>query len=372
MTKAGQGERAASSEASSESRAMRVAPALLAWFDRHGRKDLPWQRPATPYRVWISEIMLQQTQVAVVIPYFERFMGRFPTVRALAAAPLDDVLHLWSGLGYYARARHLHAAAQRIVRDHGGELPGTLEQIQALPGIGCSTAGAILSLASAQCHPILDGNVKRVLARYFAVAGWPGRGAVSRRLWQLAEACLPAERVGDFNQAMMDLGATRCTRLAPDCPACPLTEGCLARAMGRQTAYPEPKPRRARPTRSVWMLVIRLPTGEILLQRRPPTGLWGGLWSLPECPLTEDPEHWCHAHLGLAAMAVQPLPPRHHDFSHFRLEIRPLTMALHPASPMIADGDGHAWYAPSQPGQIGLAAPVARILEELSATDLIQ
>ena len=236
-----------------------VARRLLAWFDDHGRHDLPWQRAATPYRVWVSEIMLQQTQVAVVVPYFERFMARFPDVASLAAAELDAVLHLWSGLGYYARARHLHRAARVVVAEHQGRVPERIEALEALPGIGRSTAGAILSLALGQHQPILDGNCKRVLARCFAVSGWPGSSAVLAKLWALAEALTPVARVGAFNQAMMDLGATLCTRTKPACHACPLAERCQALAQDAVGAYPAPKPRKQKPLRAVQLLLIRDP-----------------------------------------------------------------------------------------------------------------
>jgi len=217
---------------------------VLAWFDQHGRKDLPWQRDPSPYRVWVSETMLQQTQVATVIPYFERFMARFPRLTDLALAEADEVLLHWSGLGYYARARNLHRAARLILDRHGGDFPPTLDEVQALPGIGRSTAGAILSLARGQRHPILDGNVRRVLTRYRAIPGWPGQAAVLARLWGLAEALTPVERPGDYNQAMMDLGATRCTRANPRCEACPLMADCLAHGEGKAAAYPHPQPRR--------------------------------------------------------------------------------------------------------------------------------
>ena len=223
------------------------AAALLGWFDVSGRKHLPWQQRITPYRVWVSEIMLQQTQVATVIPYYERFMQRFPEVQALAAAPEDEVLHLWTGLGYYARARNLLQASRRIVADHGGEFPDTLEAVQALPGIGRSTAGAILAISKSQRHPILDGNVKRVLTRYFGIQGFPGETAVERQLWSLADACTPAERVADYTQAIMDLGATVCVRSRPLCVVCPMHDSCVARREGMQALLPTPRPRKERP-----------------------------------------------------------------------------------------------------------------------------
>jgi A/G-specific adenine glycosylase len=343
------------------------AEQVLAWFDRWGRNDLPWQRDVSPYRVWVSEVMLQQTQVAVVIPYFERFMMRLPTVAALAADSLDDVLHLWSGLGYYARARNLHRAAGTVVSDYGGVLPTEPAQLEALPGIGRSTAAAVLSLALGQRHAILDGNVKRVLARCFATPGWPGRAQVLARLWDLAERCTPTERVGAYNQAMMDLGATLCTRIAPACGRCPLAGGCVALARGEVAAFPAPKPRREVPVREVRLLVLRNAAGGVLLERRPPMGIWGGLWSLPECPPGSEPQDWCRIHLGVVPSRVEKLPQRRHSFTHFRLDIQPLAVDLDQAA-NLADSSQHAWYDPACPGPLGLAAPVARLLAELAAS----
>jgi A/G-specific adenine glycosylase len=342
----------------------RFAQQILTWYRQHGRKELPWQRDPTPYRVWVSEIMLQQTQVATVIPYFERFMSRFPTVPTLAAAAQDEVLHQWSGLGYYARARNLHRAARLVVENFGGTLPRELDKLQTLPGIGRSTAGAILSLSLGQRHPILDGNVKRVLARFFAVAGWPGHSAVVRRLWELAETCTPQRRVAEYNQAMMDLGATLCTRGSRRCDRCPLNADCQALAAGRADAYPEPKPRRALPLRSVRMLLVRNAHGEIILERRPPLGIWGGLWSLPECPPDDDPERWCRDRLGIAATWVENRAPRRHTFSHFQLEMTPVELALASSHLRLADADRFIWFDPEKPLAIGLAAPVSRMLAE--------
>lgn len=343
----------------------RLAPLVLDWFERHGRKDLPWQRDIDPYRVWVSEVMLQQTQVAVVIPYFERFMVQLPTVASLATAPLDQVLHLWSGLGYYARARHLHRAAGLVLTRYGGELPQDLTELEALPGIGRSTAGAILSLALGQRQVILDGNVKRVLARVFAVPGWPGSGPILARLWDLAGSCTPAVGVAAYNQAMMDLGATLCTRAAPACGRCPLAAACAALGLGDPIAFPAPKPRREVPVREVSLLVLHNPVGEVLLERRPPAGVWGGLWSLPECATGSDPGEWCRQHLGLVPARVEKLKPRRHSFSHFRLDIRPLRVALDRHPTQVADADRYTWWDPRRPAHLGLPAPVARILSEL-------
>ncbi|MGB1880849.1 MAG: A/G-specific adenine glycosylase, partial [Gammaproteobacteria bacterium] len=259
-----------------------LAARVIAWFEQHGRRDLPWQHPRTPYRVWLSEIMLQQTQVQTVVPYFIAFTERFPSLPALAAADIDAVLHLWSGLGYYSRARNLHRAARLVVEQHDGELPDSVEALEALPGIGRSTAAAIVAQAWDRPAAILDGNVKRVLARYHAEPGWPGDSAVLRRLWTLAEAHLPTTRACDYTQAMMDLGATVCTRSRPACPACPLREDCSARASDSQTRYPGPRPRRTLPERQTTFLILIDDHNRLLLERRPPAGIWGGLWCFPE------------------------------------------------------------------------------------------
>ena len=257
------------------------AERLLDWFDDHGRKDLPWQRGINPYRVWISEIMLQQTQVQTVIPYYERFMQSFPDLQSLADADIDAVLQHWSGLGYYARARNLHKAAGAIRDNFAGEFPTAFDDVVELPGIGQSTAGAILAIAGNQRHAILDGNVKRVLARHAAVAGWPGKTDVSKQLWALAEARTPQQRVADYTQAIMDLGATLCTRSKPNCAACPVASDCAARIADDVAAYPGRKPKKAKPLRQTTM-VIAVNGAAVFLQRRPPVGIWGGLWSLPE------------------------------------------------------------------------------------------
>jgi len=339
---------------------------VLAWFEDHGRKDLPWQQDVSCYRVWVSEIMLQQTQVATVIPYFERFMARFPDVHVLAAAPLDEVLHYWSGLGYYARARNLHRAARMISGDLGGVFPADLDAMQAVPGVGRSTAGAVLSLARGQRQAILDGNVKRVLARYGAVPGWPGDGSVLRRLWEIAEAFTPAERVAEYNQAMMDLGATLCTRRRPACTDCPLGDDCGARALGRVEDFPGKRPRKVLPQRSVRMLLVRDPDGAILLERRQASGVWGGLWSLPEIGVDADPLDWCEASLNQTARVGRTLAGRRHTFSHFHLDIEPLELLLNNPACSVLEGESRLWYKARCPDNIGLAAPVARLLEEVA------
>ena len=258
------------------------AERLLTWFHGHGRRDLPWQRNINAYRVWVSEIMLQQTQVKTVIPYYERFMARFPTVHDLAGAELDDVLHHWTGLGYYARGRNLHGAARVIVDDHGGELPPSVEELAALPGIGRSTAGAIAAIAGGVRAPILDGNVKRVLARFHAVSGYPGEAAVAKTLWGLADEHTPDRRVADYTQAIMDLGATLCTRSRPGCSNCPVAERCQALAADQIDRYPGRKPKKEKPVRAARMFIVHDGEGACLLERRPDEGIWGGLWTPPE------------------------------------------------------------------------------------------
>jgi A/G-specific adenine glycosylase len=339
------------------------ADRVLAWWQRHGRKDLPWQRRPTAYRVWISEIMLQQTQVATAAPYFQRFVARFPGVRALAGAPIDEVLALWSGLGYYARARNLHRAAGLVVDRHRGRFPRSLDALSALPGIGRSTAGAILSLAFGQRAAILDGNVKRVLCRHAGVAGWPGDGAVQRELWAIAEARLPEADFAAYTQAIMDLGATICTTRAPACAGCPVHEDCHALANGRVLELPDARPRKAIPQRAVTFVLARDRNGRILLERRPPAGVWGGLWGPPECATPDDVPH-CLARLGLTATApARPLAPVQHTFSHFRLRITPVLVDVEPArAGAVADAPALRWIAPGSDPGIGLAAPVARLV----------
>ena len=339
--------------------------AVLDWFATYGRHDLPWQIDPVPYRVWVSEIMLQQTQVATVIPYFGRFVQRFPDVHSLAAAPIDDVLHLWSGLGYYARARNLHSTARRLVDDFDGNFPGDIEALQSLPGIGRSTAGAILSLGLGQRQPILDGNVKRVLARCFAVEGWPGQGAVLRQLWQLSERLTPREDCGAYNQAMMDLGATVCTRGRPRCDACPLAGSCRARALDRIGDFPGSKPKKKLPQRSVQMLLVRDTQGAVLLERRPPSGIWGGLWGLPEVAVGADPAGWCLDSLQQEGRAARRLPVRRHTFSHFHLDIEPVEILLNKPGCAVMEAENRLWYKSGRAENIGLAAPVARILAEI-------
>jgi len=347
--------------------AAEVGPRLLAWFEREGRKNLPWQRDPTPYRVWVSEIMLQQTQVATVIPYFERFMQRFPDVATLAAADVDEVLHLWSGLGYYARARNLHEAARVIVREFGGEFPRDITVLQRLPGIGKSTAGAILALSLQQHHAILDGNVRRVLARCFAVEGWPGERAVDTRLWELSAACTPREGVHHYTQAIMDLGATVCTRAKPACDRCPLQEVCLAHARGLQHKLPTPRPARGeRRVEKTCMLLLVADDGSVLLSRRPARGLWGGLYSLPEFAENESAVTWVSQWFGVADPQFEELPMLRHSFTHFDLEIVPLRLRLRAPVASVAE-EGYVWYNSRAPAKLGIAAPVAALINTHAA-----
>ena len=347
------------------------ADRVLAWFDRHGRKNLPWQQNPTPYRVWVSEIMLQQTQVGTVIPYYQRFMQRFPTVTALADAGQDEVLALWSGLGYYARGRNLHRAAVQIRDQYGGELPLDSKALQALPGIGRSTAGAILALAAGRRQPILDGNVKRVLARHAAVAGWPGQTAVQAVLWQLAERYTPERRVGDYTQAMMDLGALVCTRSRPGCGHCPLAADCRAYAAGRQAEYPGKKPKRELPLKTTRMLLLQTADRRVLLEKRPPSGVWGGLWGFPECSPQMTVEDWCQQRLGVTPVRLQPWAVLRHTFSHFQLDISPIRVSLEhsPGTDMVLEAERWQWCDPAKPFAGGVAAPVQKLLS-LLASDL--
>jgi A/G-specific adenine glycosylase len=338
---------------------------LLRWHDRHGRHDLPWQHPATPYRVWVSEVMLQQTQVGTVIPYFLKFMECFPDVRALAAAPQDAVLHRWSGLGYYARARNLHRAARMICEQFGGALPQDLEALMALPGIGRSTAGAILALSADRPFPILDGNVKRVLSRYHAVPGWPGRRQVEDELWRLSASHLPQKRAGAYTQAIMDLGATLCTRSHPRCDDCPLGNSCRARREGLQAQLPGKKPRRALPTRSTVFAMIENRDGEILLERRPPSGVWGGLWSFPECAPERDMADWLRERFGWSAKEIQQRPLLRHTFTHFHLDIQPVRVRLRAGGGRVAEADDMVWLKPAPDMNRGLAAPVRKLIDDM-------
>jgi A/G-specific adenine glycosylase len=344
------------------------ADALIHWHRRHGRHELPWQRARTPYRVWVSEIMLQQTQVGTVIGYYERFMQRFPTVNALAAAPLDDVLHLWSGLGYYSRARNLHRAAQILVAQHAAELPEDPEALERLPGIGRSTAAAIVALALDRRATILDGNVRRVLARYFGIEGAPDNAAAQSTLWRHAQACTPEREVAIYTQAIMDFGAMLCTRRQPLCMHCPLSGQCVALRTGRVEVLPTPRRRLERPTRQVVMLLAVREDGRVLLRQRPSRGVWAQLWTPPEFADVEQ----ARAFVAPAAGApLQTLPLVRHAFTHFDLQITPLRISWpqgevrEPAA--VWPADSSLWYDVRQPARVGIPAPIASLLLSLSA-----
>lgn len=340
------------------------ADQVLNWFDTHGRKDLPWQHNPTPYRVWVSEIMLQQTQVATVIPYYTRFMQSFPDVKALADADQDEVLKHWAGLGYYSRARNLHAAAKQIRDEFAGKLPDDLEQLISLKGIGRSTAGAILSLAFRQAQPILDGNVKRVLTRYHAIEGWTGKSDILKRLWQLAEAHLPTQRNDNYTQAIMDLGATLCTRSKPTCLLCPLQTGCRANQHGNPTDYPTPKPRKQLPEKHRIMLLIQSDEG-ILLQKQPSPGIWGGLWSLPQFEDETSAEAWMQKYYGQPPNLSNRLDTFSHTFSHFRLHVQPILLKQPVNAKGIMEAFDILWYNKATEFTGGLPAPIEKLFKRI-------
>ncbi len=337
------------------------ATRLLNWWDQHGRKDLPWQHPRTPYRVWVSEVMLQQTQVTTVIPYFERWMARFPDLPSLAAATQDEVLSHWAGLGYYARARNLHKTAQQVVEQYQGELPDDPELLAGLAGIGESTANAIVSQAHDKPLAILDGNAKRVLARHAAIEGWPGQSAVLKALWCAAEARIPETRGADYTQAIMDLGAGLCTRNNPDCEACPVASDCLGRLAGALDELPGRKPKKEIPTVERFMLLWHDRQNRVLLERRPPTGIWGGLWSLPEA----DGSAALAGRFAIDATDLEYLPQLEHRLTHRRLLITPLALCSEDKAGRVADGDQLSWFEKTQLDDLGLPRPVQHLLNTL-------
>jgi A/G-specific adenine glycosylase len=345
-----------------------LAARLLPWFERHGRRHLPWQADPTPYRVWTSEVMLQQTQVESVIPYFERFISRFPTIGSLAAGSQDEVLHLWSGLGYYARARNLHRAAAEIVSRLDGKLPQTMPELMALPGIGRSTAGGILALAHGQRHPILDGNVKRVLARFYCIREEPARTETAARLWRLAEDCTPTERVAEYTQAIMDLGATVCTRASPACDRCPLSSDCLALAAGCVDELPARRPRAVRRLRETHMVFVLRHGTEVMLRQRAAPGIWGGLWAPPEFPDAAAVQAWCLSTFAVAPQELRQFPTLRHSFTHFDLDIEPWVLAL-PSDGTRLEEPGSVWYKYGAPISVGLPTPVSRLIEACFAND---
>lgn len=336
---------------------------LLHWFDDHGRHDLPWQHPRTPYRVWLSEIMLQQTQVGTVIPYFLKFLDVFPTLPDLAAASNDAVMAQWAGLGYYARARNLHAAAQRCVELHDGELPRDFDALHALPGIGRSTAGAILSQAWNDRFAILDGNVKRVLTRYHGIEGFPGLPVIEKQLWAVAEAHaaqVPASRMVDYTQAQMDLGASVCSRSRPACVICPLQATCVARREGRNDQLPTPKPGKTLPEREAVALLLRDARGRVLLQKRPDTGIWAQLWTLPQADSGVALQDWFDAHIEGSLDDAEPLPVLEHTFSHYRLHLQVLVATV---QGLRNEAEGLRWVAAEELATLGLPAPIRKLLE---------
>jgi A/G-specific adenine glycosylase len=339
------------------------AARVVAWQRAHGRHDLPWQRTQDAYRIWLSEIMLQQTQVATVIPYYQRFLAEFPDVRALAAAPLQRVLEHWSGLGYYRRAHHLHAAARAVVAAHGGAFPADAAAIAMLPGIGRSTAAAIATFAGGAAAPILDGNVKRVLARHRGVEGFPGAPKVEVALWEIAAALLPQRDAIAYTQGLMDLGATVCARTRPRCDACPVAEDCVALATQRVDVLPSPRPRKALPHRSVRVLVLER-AGEILFERRPAMGIWGGLWSLPETTGDEDVVAHCRARFDAGVVAGDTLAPIEHGFTHYRLTIVPQRIAVNAWPPRV-QAPGLAWLTREDALHAALPAPIRKLLRAL-------
>lgn len=342
-----------------------ITEKILSWFDEQGRKHLPWQKNPTPYRVWVSEIMLQQTQVSTVIPYFERFMKRFPTLSSLANASIEEVLQQWTGLGYYARARNLHRAAQIILKEHRGKFPVDFEAVLKLPGVGRSTAGAILALSQQQRHPILDGNVKRVLTRLFAIAGWSGDGAVEQQLWTLSDQLTPIERVHHYTQAVMDLGATVCTRSQPNCKSCPLTVECQAKALNAVQQFPSPRPQSIKPSQTALLLLLVRGGKEVLLEKRPNSGIWGGLWSFPERQQLRQLAKWCQASLNLILANTTMLSPFRHTFTHFHLDIQPVLCQVKVAKKGRL-ASNYRWHALGSPLQVGVPAPIKRLLEQLA------
>ena len=344
-----------------------LSSALLLWFDQYGRKHLPWQQHRNAYRVWVSEIMLQQTQVNTVIPYYERFMERFPTVADLAMSDEDTVMHHWTGLGYYARARNLHKTAQVVCQQFAGKFPDNVDALSELPGIGRSTAGAIMALGMNRYAVILDGNVKRVLTRIHCVPGWPDQPKVQQRLWELAESHTPQERYADYTQAIMDLGATLCARSRPACGVCPLKDQCQASLTGQTTAYPEKKPGKTLPVKSLYMLMFHdQDNHKVLLEKRPPQGIWGGLWSFPETDDISSFDTQLHSQLMLDPQSARQWSPLRHTFSHYHLDITPVQIPLDPQHIGVREDDRFHWYNLSAPAELGLAAPVKKLLEKLT------
>lgn len=355
--------------------AMQFSQQMVTWYHQQGRKHLPWQQNKTPYSVWVSEIMLQQTQVSTVIPYYQRFMASFPTIKALASADEDNVLHHWTGLGYYARARNLHKAARTIHDNYAGIFPKNIDQVIALSGIGRSTAGAILSLALNQHHPILDGNVKRVLARCYLVEGYNGLSKFEKALWALTEQLTPTKNTAHYTQAMMDLGATVCTRSKPKCEQCPLQSSCLSKAGDLQSQYPQKKPKKKMPERSTIMVIPRIKTingDSVLMKKRPPSGIWGGLWCFYEIDDKSQLPELLNS-VNLKTLAQQQLTSFRHTFSHFHLDIHPLIVDCEQQSNQeVNENNKQQWYNLQQAANVGLAASTKKLLTLLKPLNVLK
>lgn len=334
---------------------------ILAWFDLNGRKDLPWQQGITPYRVWLSEIMLQQTQVATVIPYFNRFIHQYPDIHSLANASTDSVLTLWAGLGYYARARNLHKTAV-IIASNTGEFPNNVDALVDLPGIGRSTAGAILSIAFNNSHPILDGNVRRVLARYYTISGWTGSTKVNKKLWSISERYTPKNRGAEYTQAMMDLGATVCTRSKPNCTQCPLISTCKAFIENKVTELPTPKSAKKQPVKQIFFLMLQNEQSHFFLEKRPPVGIWGGLWSFPEFSTYNEIENWC-LEKKISMQSATQLDEQRHTFSHYHLDYTPIIIKTENLTNNVLDANQSVWYKVEQNSSLALPAPINKLLQ---------
>lgn len=334
---------------------------ILSWFDLNGRKNLPWQQNISPYRVWLSEVMLQQTQVTTVIPYFNQFIEEFHDIHKLANAPIDSVLHLWSGLGYYARARNLHKTAI-IISKQGGEFPNELNSLMLLPGIGRSTAGAISSIAFNKSQPILDGNVRRVLARFYAISGWTGNTKISNELWQISSRYTPELRVAEYTQAMMDLGATICVRSKPKCEECPISSTCLARLENKTSELPTPKPKKPLPVKNIIFLMLQNNQGQLLLEQRPSVGIWGGLWSFPEYTSLTAIQSWALEN-NIPIQSINQLNEQRHTFSHYHLDYTPIIIKTENPINIVMEANQSVWYKSDQLISLGLPAPIKRLLQ---------
>jgi len=335
---------------------------ILSWFEKYGRHHLPWQKNATAYSIWLSEIMLQQTQVITVIDYYQRFLTSFPTLQSLASAPIDDVLALWAGLGYYARARNLHKTAGIICNEYNGQFPDSLEAMQSLPGIGKSTAAAILTFAMKQSHAILDGNVKRVIARYYEIEGWSGRSSTLKELWLISEALTPQNNTAQYNQAMMDMGATMCTRSKPKCFDCCLNESCLAYKNKSWQQYPNPKPKKAKPTKLAYLVLLKH-NHTVYLEKRAPSGIWGGLWSLPEFETEELAKQWLQTHCKINNQEVIKTFSNEllHRFSHYNFMIHLIHFEANELTLCINDQQNQ-FLSQQQVSEVGLPTPIKSLL----------